>query len=112
MIGIGGLGKTTLAKWVYDDPAVKKHFAIRVWINFSSSYNAEELLKEVLRQIVRQIRKPAPRRVDTSNRHLLKMMIKSCLLNRRYLIILDDIWHVNNWEVVKYPFPGVDVEAE
>ncbi|OWM68496.1 hypothetical protein CDL15_Pgr023461 [Punica granatum] len=106
VVGMGGLGKTTLVKQVYDHPAIKKHFAIRVWVTFSTSSKTEELLKEMLQKIAHQIRKPAPKRVDTSNSDWLKMMIKGCLLNRRYLIILDDVWHVNKWDAVKYAFPN------
>ncbi|KAK4787225.1 hypothetical protein SAY86_011058 [Trapa natans] len=105
MYGMGGLGKTTLAKQVYEDPTVKKHFSIRVWITLSSS-SKKELLKELLQQIVKQTRKADPWRVDTSNRDWLKMMIKSCLLNRRYLIVLDDIWNISKWDEVKYAFPS------
>ncbi|KAK4787904.1 hypothetical protein SAY86_011737 [Trapa natans] len=106
MYGMGGLGKTTLAKQVYDDPAVKKHFVFRVWVNSSSSSSTEVLLKDMFLQIVTQIRKHVPRRMDTSNHDLLKMMIKSYLLKVRYLIVLDDIWHVDKWEEVKYAFPS------
>lgn len=106
VVGMGGLGKTTLVKQVYDDPAVKKHFAIHVWVTFSTSRKTVDLLKDMLQQIARQIRKPAPERVDTSNKDWLKMMIKGCLLNRRYLIILDDVWHASEWDAVKYAFPN------
>jgi disease resistance protein RPM1 len=40
--GMGGLGKTTLAKQVYDDPKVKKHFRMHAWVNLSQSFNMEE----------------------------------------------------------------------
>ncbi|KAK4786932.1 hypothetical protein SAY86_010765 [Trapa natans] len=106
LIGMGGLGKTTLAKQVYEEPKVKKHFTIRVWLNSSTSSKSEELLKEMIQQIVRQIRIPVPRREDTSNPVFLKMMIKRYLLKVRYLIVLDDIWHVDEWEEVKYIFPS------
>ncbi|KAK4743562.1 hypothetical protein SAY87_001563 [Trapa incisa] len=106
VVGMGGLGKTTLVKQVYDDPAVKKHFHIRVWLTFSTSCKLVELLKDMLQQIACQIRKPAPQRVDTSNKEWLKMMIKGFLLNKRYLIVLDDVWNVIEWEAIKYAFPN------
>ncbi|KAK4787384.1 hypothetical protein SAY86_011217 [Trapa natans] len=107
IVGMGGLGKTTLAKQVYHDPAVKKNFQCRVQVTLSPSLHTEELLKDMLKQISRQVRKPTPRKTaDTSNRDWLKMMIKSMLLNKRYLILLDDIWHVDKWDAVKYAFPN------
>ncbi|KAJ6714745.1 DISEASE RESISTANCE PROTEIN RP [Salix viminalis] len=45
LAGMGGLGKTTLAKQVYDDADVKKHFSVHAWIRVSRSYKMEELLK-------------------------------------------------------------------
>ena len=49
--GMGGLGKTTLAKQVYDDPKVKKRFRIHAWINVSQSFKLDELLKDLVQQL-------------------------------------------------------------
>ncbi|KAG6528175.1 hypothetical protein ZIOFF_010325 [Zingiber officinale] len=52
LLGFGGLGKTTLAKTVYDDPIiVEGHFQPRAWIAVSQNYNIKELLKKIIRQI-------------------------------------------------------------
>lgn len=107
MVGMGGLGKTTLAKQVFDDPAVKKHFTVRVWFAVSPSSQTEELLRDMLQQVASQIRQATPRRTaDTLSRDWLKMIIKNMLLNKRYLILLDDIRHINKWDSVKYAFPN------
>lgn len=108
VVGMGGLGKTTLAKQVYDDPAIKKHFKVHAWITLSPSSRTEDVLKDLLEQIVSQIRKPSPRRADTSSSAWLKLMIKGCLLNKRYLIVLDDVWQVEKWDAVKYAFPSAE----
>ncbi|KAK9928140.1 hypothetical protein M0R45_025289 [Rubus argutus] len=39
------------------------------------------------------------------NSNKLKATIKNLLQKRRYLIVLDDVWHINEWETVKYAFP-------
>ncbi|KAF7849746.1 hypothetical protein BT93_L0324 [Corymbia citriodora subsp. variegata] len=108
IVGMGGLGKTTLVKQVYDDPAVKKHFAVYAWITFSRSSSNEELLKDMLDQIVRVIRRPVPAGGNTMNRDWLKMIINDQLQRRRYLIVLDDAWHINEWDAVKYALPNND----
>ena len=48
LVGMGGIGKTTLAKKVYDNHKVKKHFGCRTWITVSQSYDKEEHTKETL----------------------------------------------------------------
>lgn len=104
VVGMGGLGKTTLVKQVYEDPAVKKHFSIRVWVSLSHTSKREELLKDMLLQIATNIRRPGTKRADTVNSDLLRTIIKDMLRNKRYLIVLDDIWHVSKWDTVKHAF--------
>ncbi|XP_030474436.1 disease resistance protein RPM1-like [Syzygium oleosum] len=106
VVGMGGLGKTTLVKQVYEDPAVKKHFMVYAWITLSRSAKIEELLKDMLDQITRVIRKPVPPGANTMNSHWLKMIIKDLLQRRRYLIVLDDAWHINKWDAIKHALPN------
>ncbi|OWM64994.1 disease resistance protein RPM1-like [Punica granatum] len=106
VVGMGGLGKTTLIKQVFEDPTVKKHFAVSVWITLSRSSDIEVLLKELLRQLTRVIRKPVPPGADTMNGHWLKIFIKDLLQRRRYLIVLDDAWHTSEWDAIKHALPN------
>ncbi|KAF7850251.1 hypothetical protein BT93_L5685 [Corymbia citriodora subsp. variegata] len=106
VVGIGGLGKTTLVKQLYEDPAVKKHFAVYAWITLSRSSKIEELLKDMLDQIMRVIRKPLPPVANTMNSYWLKMIIKDLLQRRRYLIVLDDAWNISKWDAVKHALPN------
>ncbi|XP_028105458.1 putative disease resistance protein At1g50180 [Camellia sinensis] len=48
VVGMGGLGKTTLVKKVYDDATVKKHFDSHAWLTVSESFRAEDLLKGMI----------------------------------------------------------------
>ncbi|KAJ6933237.1 hypothetical protein NC651_008601 [Populus alba x Populus x berolinensis] len=61
VVGMGGLGKSTLVKKVYDDPDVKKQFKFRAWITVSQSFKKEELLKDIIQQLFRVHRKPGPK---------------------------------------------------
>lgn len=103
---MGGMGKTTLAKQVYDDAEVKKHFKIRAWITVSQSFKIEELLKDMIRQIFSIISRPFPEGLDSMNTDRLRRIIKDLLLKRRYLIVLDDVWHLSVWDAVKYALPN------
>ncbi|AES95653.1 putative P-loop containing nucleoside triphosphate hydrolase, leucine-rich repeat domain, L [Medicago truncatula] len=106
--GMGGLGKTTIAKQVYDDPKVKKRFRIHAWVNLSQSFKMEELLKDLVEQIHILIGKPVPEAVERMKSDKLKELIKDLLQRSRYLIVLDDVWHVNVWDAVKLALPNND----
>ncbi|XP_039169287.1 putative disease resistance protein At1g50180 [Eucalyptus grandis] len=83
VVGMGGLGKTTIVKQVYEDPEVKKHFMVRAWITLSQSPNIEEILQGMVRQI---------------------MIIKDLLQKARYLIVVDDAGRLNEWDAIKHVF--------
>lgn len=52
IIGMPGIGKTTLSKEVYNDPKVRYHFYVRAWCSVSQSYQKRELLLEILSDLV------------------------------------------------------------
>ncbi|KAK9046181.1 hypothetical protein V6N11_052080 [Hibiscus sabdariffa] len=106
VLGMGGLGKTTLAKQVYDDAEVKKHLPVHAWITVSQSFKLESLLKDMVQQLSRAISKPIPDGVDNMSSYQLKTIIKSWLRKRRYLIILDDVWRINDWDAIKFALPA------
>ena len=49
IVGIGGLGKTTLAKLVYHDEGVVSHFQLRIWACVSEDFNITTLIQEILK---------------------------------------------------------------
>ncbi|XVE57353.1 hypothetical protein DITRI_Ditri04bG0084400 [Diplodiscus trichospermus] len=108
LLGMGGLGKTTLAKQVYDDAEVKKHFPAHAWVTVSESFKLEGLLKDMVQQLSRVIIKPLPEGVDDMSSYQLKTVIKCWLRKRRYLIVLDDVWRINEWDAIKLALPAND----
>lgn len=119
IVGMGGLGKTTLVKQAYEDPLVKKLFATRAWITLSPSSETEGVLRDMLQQITGGRRKPVPEGIpaldglDVSNRDLLKTLIKNMLQESgtRYLIVLDDVWQLDRWDDVKYVLPNDEQDS-
>ncbi|KAL7135336.1 hypothetical protein ABFS83_11G087400 [Erythranthe nasuta] len=48
IVGMGGIGKTTLARNAYTNPLIMHHFDIRAWVIVSQNYNVQEILLEIL----------------------------------------------------------------
>lgn len=104
--GMGGMGKTTLVKKVYDDPEVIKHFKACAWVTVSQSCEIEELLRDLAQKLFSEIRRPVPEGLESMHSDKLKMIIKDLLQRRRYLVVFDDVWHMHEWEAVKYALPN------
>ncbi|XP_061962913.1 disease resistance protein RPM1-like [Populus nigra] len=106
VVGMGGLGKTTLVRKVYHDADVKKHFQFRVWITLSPSFKEEDLLKDIIQQLFRVLQKTVPQGVDNMDNDKLKTVINRFLQQKRYLIVLDDVWHTDAWDAFEPVFPN------
>lgn len=46
--GIGGVGKTTLAQHVYNDPRMKQHFEVKIWVCVSDLFDKRRITKEIV----------------------------------------------------------------
>ncbi|KAF8394013.1 hypothetical protein HHK36_020215 [Tetracentron sinense] len=102
---MGGSGKTTLVRKVYEHPRVKEYFEHHAWINVSESFKPSELLKDLIKQLYHEIQQLVPQGVDNMGEVALKMMVREFLLQKRYVIVLDDIWSIDAWEGLKYALP-------
>ncbi|XP_058193676.1 disease resistance protein RPM1-like isoform X2 [Rhododendron vialii] len=103
--GMGGLGKTTLAKKVYDDTTVNRHFQNHVWITVSESFKVEELLKNMIQVLFEEVRQPLPQEVDNMDANSLKGIINAFLQQKRYVLVLDDVWNIYAWQVLRIILP-------
>ncbi|KAA8519401.1 hypothetical protein F0562_013657 [Nyssa sinensis] len=101
IVGMAGLGKTTLAKKVYDDPLVVYHFYIRGWTYVSQVFQKRDLLLGILTSFVQQENKI----YGMSDAELGERLYK-CLKERRYLVVMDDIWLIEAWNDIKKHFPN------
>ncbi|KAL3497678.1 hypothetical protein ACH5RR_040410 [Cinchona calisaya] len=106
VVGMGGLGKTTLVKKVHEDADVRRHFQIRAWVTVSQTFNFEELLKSLIRKLHSEIKKPVPESIESVNSTSeLKEFIKDFLQQGRYVIVFDDVWDVEFWNSIKFAMP-------
>ena len=52
IVGMGGLGKTTLAKKVYNEREVQEHFDCKAWVYVSQEFRSKEILLDIARQVM------------------------------------------------------------
>ncbi|KAL0322224.1 UNVERIFIED_CONTAM: putative late blight resistance proteinR1A-10 [Sesamum calycinum] len=97
IVGMGGIGKTTLARNAYDDQLIIEHFQIRAWVKVSQDYSIQEILSNLLVSI-----KPSNGQCD----EMLAENVYKGLKGMRYLIVIDDVWSTKAWDDVKMIFPN------
>ncbi|XP_064997346.1 putative disease resistance RPP13-like protein 1 [Musa acuminata AAA Group] len=105
IVGIGGVGKTTLAQQAYNHESVKDYFQHEVWVCVSYNFNVERLTKEIIESITEN-------KCDLSNLDTLQVVLKKNLTSKRFLLVLDDVWNEDSlkWErfcaPLRYGEPG------
>ncbi|VAH23846.1 unnamed protein product [Triticum turgidum subsp. durum] len=99
IVGFGGLGKTTLAKQVYDK--IGSLFDCKAFFSISQRPDMTELLNNF--QLKLGMRDP-----DTSRTREVDDIIEELrqhLKEKRYLIVVDDVWDQPTWNTIKCAFP-------
>ncbi|XP_059428109.1 disease resistance protein RGA2-like [Corylus avellana] len=92
IVGLGGLGKTTLAKSVYNDERVVGTFQLRMWVCVSEDFSVARLIKEILQSACDTID-------DNWNVDTLQTKLREVLRDTKFLLVLDDVWNEdhNKW---------------
>uniref|UniRef100_A0A2N9FJ26 Disease resistance protein RPM1-like n=1 Tax=Fagus sylvatica TaxID=28930 RepID=A0A2N9FJ26_FAGSY len=104
VVGMGRIGKTTLAKKVYENDSVKGHFDCRVWITVSQSYNMQKILMTMTKQVY-QAKERAQGEIYLMEETMLISQLREYLHQKKYVVVLDDVWKTEFWEVVKHALP-------
>ncbi|XP_028789896.1 putative disease resistance RPP13-like protein 1 [Neltuma alba] len=96
---MGGLGKTTLAQLVYNDRRVMDGFNLKVWVCVSDEFDVLRVTKTVYEAITGS-------KDDTNDLNMLQIKLKQQLTQKRFLLVLDDVWNENYmlWEALQSPF--------
>ncbi|XP_015698835.1 disease resistance protein RGA5-like [Oryza brachyantha] len=97
IVGFGGLGKTTLAKEVYRK--LEGQFDCGAFVSVSQKPDIPKLLNRILLQVRGQYS------VHTSDLDCILNDIINSLRDRRYFIVVDDLWDSFVWSIIKCAFP-------
>ncbi|KAM3320867.1 hypothetical protein P3S67_008069 [Capsicum chacoense] len=98
-VGVGGIGKTTLANEVYNDVCIRSNFDVCAWATVSQLLNVKEISLSLLR-----FTKGGT--FDMNYEAELANMLQKSLKAKRYLIVLDDMWKIEAWDAVRLCFPS------
>ncbi|XP_030520512.2 disease resistance protein RPM1-like [Rhodamnia argentea] len=106
ILGMGGSGKTTLAKTVYDDRQVKAYFQSQAWISVSQTCDIQSILRDIIAQLHRESQQPVPQGLESMRIASLKQILKDFLQQKRYVVVLDDVWNLQALEGIKSAMPN------
>ncbi|XP_054816829.1 putative disease resistance RPP13-like protein 1 [Prosopis cineraria] len=85
LVGMGGLGKTTLAQLVYNDQRVEGEFDLKVWLSVSDDFDILRLIRIIFIAITGSD-------YGTEDLNMLQNKLKDLLTKKKFLIVLDDVW--------------------
>ncbi|XP_020411991.1 disease resistance protein RGA2-like [Prunus persica] len=90
IVGFGGMGKTALAQFVFNDEKVQKHFEPKMWTCVSNSFQLDTLVQKILK-------------TDMFDMDQLQNELRKKIDGKRYLLVLDDVWNDNRekWLALK-----------
>ncbi|RVW40759.1 putative disease resistance protein RGA1 [Vitis vinifera] len=102
IVGMGGLGKTTLARLVYNDD-LAKNFELRAWVCVTEDFDVEKITKAILNSVLNS---DASGSLDFQQ---VQRKLTDTLAGKTLFLILDDVWNENycNWDRLRAPFSVV-----
>jgi hypothetical protein len=99
IIGMGGIGKTTLAQLVYNDEKVESFFDLKAWACVSEDFDAVRVTKTILQSFTSE-------NCEGKDLNWLQNKLKEKLKGKKFFVVLDDLWNENyhDWSILCAPF--------
>jgi hypothetical protein len=94
IVGVGGIGKTTLAKKIFNHDIIKQEFAQKIWLSVNQDVNETELLRRAI------IEAGGDHQSVGNTRGALERALKEALNGQKILLVMDDVWKHQVWEDV------------
>uniref|UniRef100_A0A0E0C1V2 Uncharacterized protein n=1 Tax=Oryza meridionalis TaxID=40149 RepID=A0A0E0C1V2_9ORYZ len=91
IVGMGGLGKTTFAKLIYNEPQIKEHFQLSRWVCVSGEFDLSKIASKI---------SMTTNEKDCDN---VLQKLQQEVSGKRFLLVLDDVWNpdVDKWSKLK-----------
>ncbi|XP_073109681.1 disease resistance protein RGA2-like [Elaeis guineensis] len=96
IVGLGGIGKTTLAQLVYNNERIKEQFELRMWVCVGETFDGKMVLRAMIEQLKGE-------QSIFSNLQTMSTFLDEKLRTKRFLLVLDDLWNhkESEWEQLK-----------
>jgi hypothetical protein len=96
IVGLGGLGKTTLAQLIFNHERVVNHFELRIWVCVSEDFSLKRMTKAI-------IESASGHACEDLDLEPLQRKLLDFLQRKRFLLVLDDVWDDDqeNWQRLK-----------
>ncbi|XP_008231039.1 PREDICTED: probable disease resistance RPP8-like protein 2 [Prunus mume] len=101
IVGMGGLGKTTLAKKLYNHIELRHQFNCKAFVYVSQEYRR----RETLRRIIKDVNVPYIGDSEEVDEEEMVKQLYEFLRGRKYLVVLDDVWEKEVWDSLEAAFP-------
>ena len=100
IVGMGGVGKTTLAQAVFNDRRVAGHFDLKSWVCVSEDFDVFRVTSTLLDS------ESSSSARDARDLNSLQVELREKLAGKKFLIVLDDVWDelLPYWDVMRMPF--------
>ncbi|GLT64866.1 hypothetical protein SLA2020_373310 [Shorea laevis] len=107
IVGMGGLGKTTLARLVYNDARLKDVFERKAWVCVSDEFDILRITRSILEQITQS-------KCDSEDPSVLQGKVNRELSGKKFLFVFDDVWSVEDhcWDVLQRVFLSAAVGSK
>ncbi|KAM3695501.1 hypothetical protein ACJW31_07G136800 [Castanea mollissima] len=110
--GMGGLGKTTLARMVYNDPRVKQYFnGGCAWVCISQQYQKRPVWEEIMINLLPKEKSQNDQKEEIKDGDLIRKL-REVQQNEKCLVVLDDIWKIEDWNILCQVFPMKDTKSK
>ncbi|XP_074281866.1 disease resistance protein RGA2-like [Silene latifolia] len=85
IVGMGGVGKTMLAKYVYNDNKIDTYFDLKLWVFATQDFNVKDVLRQMVTRDTRE-------QVLDYTMEQLKRSLSQVIAGKRFLLVLDGVW--------------------
>ncbi|XP_018505471.2 putative disease resistance RPP13-like protein 1 [Pyrus x bretschneideri] len=102
VVGMGGIGKTTLSQLVYNDARVKQHFDLQAWVYVSEEFDVVRITQIIYGSVISQT-------CSITDLNLLQVKLKEALTGKKCFFVHDDVWNENyiHWDALRCSFESV-----